>query len=142
VANAAEVDALRRSYDALNQGDIDACLSVLAPDAVWRESPELPGADEVRSREAIREFLVEFLEPWQDFTQEVEDVRVEGDRVAILLHLTAVGRQSGVEVNTRYAHVWRMRDGLGICVDAYRDQAEALRALGELSGSRREAQTP
>jgi ketosteroid isomerase-like protein len=135
-------ETLRRSYEALNRGEIDRCLAVLAPDAVWRESPELPGIDEVRGREAIRDFLCEFLEPWDDFHQEVEDVRVEGQQAALLLHLTAVGRQSGVEVDTRYAHLWTMREGLGECVDAYRDQAEALRALAEASGSGREANTP
>jgi ketosteroid isomerase-like protein len=115
---------------------------VLAPDAIWRESPELPGTNEVRGREAIRKFLVEFLGSWTEFRQEIEDVRVEGDRAALLIHLTAVGRASGAEVNTRYAHLWTVRDGLGVFVDAYRDQADALRALGAPETVGREAQIP
>ena len=133
-----DVDALRRSYEALNEGDIEACLAVLAPDAVWRESTELPGATEVRGREEIRRFLDEFLEPWAEIHQEIEDVRVEGDRIALLIRLKAVGRESGVEVATRYAHVWTFRDGQGVDVDAYRDQEDALAALR--SGP--EARTP
>jgi uncharacterized protein len=138
----AELQALRDSYEALNRGDIEACLRVLAPDAVWSESPELPGTNEVRGREAIHEFLVEFLGSWTEFRQEIEEVHVEGDRVALLIHLTAVGRASGAEVNTRYAHVWTVRDGLGVFVDAYRDQADALRALGAPESAVREAQIP
>ena len=137
-----EVQALRSSYEALNEGDIDACISVLAPNAIWRESPELPGTNEVRGREAIRKFLVEFLGSWTEFRQEIEDVRVAGDRAALLIHLTAVGRASGAEVNTRYAHLWTVRDGAGVFVDAYRDQADALRALGTREGAEREAQSP
>jgi uncharacterized protein (TIGR02246 family) len=137
-----EIQALRDSYEALNEGDIDACVSVLAPRAIWRESSELPGTNEVRGREAIRKFLVEFLGTWTEFRQEIEDVRVEGDQVVVLIHLTAVGRVSGAEVNTRYAHLWTLRDGLGVFVDAYRDQAEALRALGAREGAGREAQIP
>jgi uncharacterized protein len=137
-----DVQALRDSYEALNEGDLDACVSVLAPDAIWRESSELPGTNEVRGRQSIRKFLVEFLGSWTEFHQEIEDVRVEGDQAAVLIHLTAVGRVSGVEVNTRYAHLWTVRDGLGVFVDAYRDQADALRALGALDGAGREAQIP
>jgi uncharacterized protein len=137
-----DVQALRDSYEALNEGDIDACIRVLAPDAVWSESPELPGTNNVRGREAIREFLVEFLDHWTEFRQEIEEVHVEDDRVALLIHQTAVGRASGVEVNARYAHVWTVRDGVGVFVDAYRDQADALRALGAPDSVVREAQIP
>ena len=37
-----------------------------------------------------------------------------GDRVAVVIHLSAVGRSSGIAVDTRYAHVWTMRDGRGV----------------------------
>ena len=55
-----------------------------------------------------------------------------GDRLALTIRLTAVGRSSGIAVDTRYAHVWTMRDGRGVRVDAYRDpDAAALRELGD-----------
>ena len=47
----------------------------------------------------------------------------------MLIHLTAVGRVSGVEADTRYAHVWTMRDGKGIRVEGYRGQEAALQSL-------------
>ncbi len=47
----------------------------------------------------------------------------------MVIHLSAVGRASGIEVDTRYAHVWTMRDGSGVRVDAYRDPDQALREL-------------
>jgi ketosteroid isomerase-like protein len=125
----ADVETLRRSYAALNRGDLDEALEALDPAAEWRESPELPGGDVFPSREAVRVFLDGFLETWREFRQEIEDMVIEGDRVAVLIHLTAVGRVSGIEVDTRYAHVWTMRDGKGVRVDAYRDQETALRDL-------------
>ena len=124
-----DVDTLRRSYEALNEGDVDAALEALDPDAVWRESPELPGGDEFRGREALRGFLRDFLAEWREFHQQIEDLVVAGDRVAVLIHLTAVGRVSGVEADTRYAHVWTMRDGKGVRVEGYRDQEAALQNL-------------
>jgi len=123
-------DTLRRSYEALNEGDLDAALEALDDDAVWHESPELPGGDEFRGREAVRGFLQDFLAEWKQFHQEIEEIVIAGDRVAVLIHLTAVGRASGVEADTHYGHVWTMRDGKGIRVDGYRDREAALRSLG------------
>ena len=124
-----DVDTLRRSYEALNEDDVDRALEALHPDAVWCESPELPGGDEFRGRAALQGFLRDFLAEWREFHQEIEELVVAGDRVAVLIHLTAVGRVSGIEADTRYAHVWTMRDGKGVRVEGYRDQESALRSL-------------
>jgi ketosteroid isomerase-like protein len=124
-----DVDTLRRSYEALNEGDVDRALEALDADAVWRESPELPGGDEFHGRESLREFLSDFLSEWREFHQEIEDLVVADDRVAVLIHLTAVGRGSGIEADTRYAHVWTMRGGKGVMVEAYRDPEAALSQL-------------
>jgi uncharacterized protein len=131
-----EVARLKKAYAALGEGDESAALAMLAPDCEWRESAELPGVEVVRGRDQIALFLADFLEPWERFEQVVEDVVVEGDRIGLVIHLTAVGRASVLELDTRYAHVWTMRDGLGVQVDAYRDPAAARSALAE------ENQTP
>jgi ketosteroid isomerase-like protein len=46
-----------------------------------------------------------------------------------VIRARTVGRGSGAEVETSYAHVWTVRDGLGVRVDAYRDVDEALEAV-------------
>lgn len=125
----AGIQAVIASYEALNRGDIDATVSVLAPDAEWHESDALPDAGVFRGREAVRSFLERFLESWQELHQEIEEVVAEGDRVALMIHLTARGRGSGAEVDARYAHVWTLNDKEGVRVDAYDDRAAALRAI-------------
>jgi uncharacterized protein len=124
-----DVETVRRSYDALNEGDVDAALEALDRDAVWRDSPELPGGGEFRGLEALGRFLGDFLAEWRDFHQEIEDAVLAGDRVAVVIHLSAVGRSSGIAVDTRYAHVWTMRDSRGVRVDAYRTPEAGLREL-------------
>lgn len=123
------IQAVLASYEALNRGDIDGTVAVLAADAEWHESQALPDAGVFRGRDAVREFLERFLESWQEFHQEIEEVVVEGDRMALMIHLTARGRGSGAEVDARYAHVWTLNDGEGVRVDAYEDRAAALRAI-------------
>jgi ketosteroid isomerase-like protein len=122
-----DLDTIRASYVALNQGDASAALDALHRDAVWRESPELPGSDEFEGRTAIEDFLVGFLEQWDVFDQQVESTLRSGDRVLVNIRMTAVGRESGAEVSARYAHVWTMREGRGARVDAYYDVEKALR---------------
>jgi ketosteroid isomerase-like protein len=125
----ADIETVRRSYEALNEGDVEAALEALDPDAVWRDSPELPGGGEFRGREEVSRFLGEFLAEWRDFHQRIDEAIREGDRVAVVIHLSATGRASGIEVDTSYAHLWTMHDGIGVRVDAYRDPDEALREL-------------
>jgi ketosteroid isomerase-like protein len=124
-----DLDAVRASYDALNRGDIDATLDALAPDVEWHESPALPDAGVYRGREVVRAFLEHFLDSWQKFHQEIEEIIVVGDRAALMIHLTARGRGSGADVDARYAHVWTIRDAKGVRVDAYDDPEAALRAI-------------
>jgi uncharacterized protein len=123
------VEILNGAYEALNRGDAAAALDVLAPEVEWHESGALPEHDVYRGREEVGRLLREFLAPWDDFRQEVEEVRAAGDRVALFLHLIAEGRTSGARVDARYAHVWTMRQGKAVRVDAYYDREEALAAL-------------
>jgi ketosteroid isomerase-like protein len=122
-----DLDTIRASYRALNQGDVQGALDALHRDAVWRESPELPGGDEFDGRAAIEEFLEGYLEQWEVFHQQVESTLRKGDRVLVNIRLTAVGRESGAEVSAHYAHLWTMRDGRGARVDAFYDPEKALR---------------
>ena len=127
----ADLETVRRSYEALNRGDVQSALEALDPEAVWRDSPELPGGGEFRGRPSLERFLEDFLAEWRDFHQEIEETVVAGDRLGLIIRLTAVGRSSGIGVDTRYAHVWTMRGGRGVRVDAYRDPDAALVELGD-----------
>ena len=122
-------DAIVDSYEALNRRDIDAVMEALAEDAEWHESEVLPDTGVYRGREAIRAFLTEFLDSWERFHQTVEEVRQEGDRVLVMIHLEATGRGSAAVVDARYAHLWTVSGARGIRVDAFYDRAEALAAL-------------
>ena len=122
-------DAVVASYEALNRHDIDAAMEALAEDAEWHESEVLPDTDVYRGREAIRAFLTDFLDSWERFHQTVEEVRQEGDRVLVMIHLEATGRGSAADVDARYAHLWTVSGNRGARVDAFYDRDEALAEL-------------
>jgi ketosteroid isomerase-like protein len=124
-----DADILRESYEALNRGDIPGTVAVLDEDAEWHEHSELPEADSYRGRDSIRSFLERFLESWDEFRQEIEDLLVDDGKVLVLLHMVGQGKGSGIPVEARYAHLWTMRDGRGVRIDTYTDRDEALKAL-------------
>ena len=122
-------EILGAAYESLNDGDVEGALAVLDVDAEWCEHSDLPEAGLYRGRDSIRVFLLSFLESWDEFHQETEDL-LDGDGcVLILLRSRVRGKGSGINVEARYAHLWTMRDGRGVRVDAYFDRDEALRAL-------------
>jgi uncharacterized protein len=124
-----DVEILRAAYESLNRGDIPGTVGVLDADAEWHEHSELPEADAYRGRAAIQSFLESFLESWDEFRQDVEDLIAEDGKVLVLLHMIGQGKGSGIPVEARYAHLWTMREGRGVRIDTYTDREEALAAL-------------
>lgn len=128
------VELLKGSYAALNRRDIDGTLEVLDADAKWVEHSDLPEAGSYEGRETIRAFLEQFLDSWDEFEQQIEEIHVEEDCVLLFIRLTASGRGSGIDVQSRYAHLWIMRDDRAVRVDAYYDRDSALAALRAAHG--------
>ena len=56
------------------------------------------------------------------------------DRVLVLVHFRARGRD-GIEVQLPLAHLWTMRNGLGVRMDACSDQQKAFAAAGLREGT-------
>ena len=87
-----------------------------------------PAATAAATRSA--HFLEQFLDSWDDFEQQIEEVHAEdGLRAAVHPRSPRSGAGSGIDVESRYAHLWVMREGRGVRVDAYYDRESALAAL-------------
>src|SRR3954467_9156762 len=104
------VEQLRGSYAALNRRDIDGTMAVLDEHATWVEHSDLPEAGSYSGRDTIRHFLEQFLDSWDDFEQDIEEVHADQNYVLLFIRLTASGRGSGIDVESRYAHLWMMRE--------------------------------
>ena len=133
-ATSADVQRVEGSYEALNRGDLQATVAVLHDDASWVEHSDLPEAGTYEGVATIRSFLEQFLESWDEFHQEIEDRIVRGHCALLFIHLRARGKGSGIEVDSRYAHLWQLSEGEGARVDAYYDRDQALAALNAAHG--------
>jgi ketosteroid isomerase-like protein len=129
----ANVEVLRRAYEAWNQQDLDAFLSVVHPDAEWRGPDDLfLGIKSVyRGHAGVREWWNAVKEPWDYFKSHVQRIFAGGDKVVTVVRFEAVGKESGAKVELPFlTNVVELKDGLIVKFNAYYSLDEALDAAG------------
>lgn len=110
----ADVEALERGYAALNRGDLSVVLDLLDLDIEWHEPGPSPEAGTHRGRDTFERFLRGWLESFEGFRVEPERVVRRGDQLVAVVRQTGAGWSSGVQVETRLAHVWTVANGKAI----------------------------
>ena len=109
---------------------LDAGLEFLAPDIELHLSGVFPDLDPVyRGHEGVRRFAALFIAPWEELSLNAERFFDLGERILTLSRFEARGRD-GIEVNLEMAHVWTLRGGQVIRMDAFADRGEAVEAAG------------
>jgi ketosteroid isomerase-like protein len=108
--------------------DEEAWLQTLDPDFEWYPLGEghipsrgLGGARGVRQR---------WLDIWEGHAIEVDELREEGENVLAILHVSARGKESGVEVDQRFYMHFRLHGGRIVYLFEHADRASALEAAG------------
>ncbi len=124
------IEVVSKIYDAFARGDIDSVLAQVDPEIEFDLSDRLPDEGVHRGREDYRQFLERTFELWADFHVEVEDLLDAGDATVALIHTTATGRISGIEIDERVAHVFWLRDATPYRFKVFTERAEALQAAG------------
>jgi steroid delta-isomerase-like uncharacterized protein len=71
-------------YDAVNAGDMDAAMALVAEDFVDHE--EFPGIPP--TRDGVRQFFEMSREAFPDLRMDVDDILVDGDKVAVRMHMS------------------------------------------------------
>jgi ketosteroid isomerase-like protein len=121
-------------YEALNSGEIDRFMETIHPDYEFHTGVTVPSIPPVvRGRDGLRAWIQQwYLDPWEGQLQmDVERIEELPDgRVLALLTLRATGRESGVQVDTEYAHILTIRDGLCLRLDGFPSWKWAVEAAG------------
>ena len=110
----ADVETLRRGYEALNRGELSEVRALLHPDLVWQEDLASPEAGAHQGSASFERFLRSWLESFDDFRIEPEEIIEDGDRLIALVHQSGKRRTSGIGVEVRIAHVWTVEDGRAV----------------------------
>lgn len=102
-----DAERLRRLYDEWARGN-------MAGDLFGAESrfvPFIEGGSPLTGREAVREFMRGFLDQWNDFRIECEEMTEIGDSIIVTERQRATGKASGVESEMTAYAVWSFEDG-------------------------------
>ncbi|MGH2845318.1 MAG: nuclear transport factor 2 family protein [Thermoleophilaceae bacterium] len=79
-----------------------------------------------RGRDSLERFLPGWLESFDGFGVEPEQVVERGDELVVIVRQTGTGRSSGPQVETRLAHVWAVANGKAVRWEAVPDPEAAL----------------
>ena len=126
------LDAVRRSNRALNDGDLDGALEIWDPHAVYHELPGTPldTTEVLRGLDQIRASLKSYIAEFPDFHSEIDELMDGGNKVICLQRWTGTGRGSGLSVELDEVIVLTFEKGKVVEGRVYPDRASALEAAG------------
>jgi ketosteroid isomerase-like protein len=106
---------------------------LLAPDFVWdlRSWPVWTGQSEFHGPDGFREFFAEWIDAYEEWTQEFESFIDAGDSQVVVTTVQR-GRLRGSDswVDLRAAFLYTVADGLISRIEVYESPEQALEAAG------------
>jgi ketosteroid isomerase-like protein len=126
------VEVVRRMLQAFAAGGLDALAEFWDPDINWRAAEgAIDDVGEMHGRVAVRGYIQDWIDTFDDFSVVVEELRDVGDdRVLAIQRLKGRAKLSGTETDLRYAVVTTVRDGRVVRGREYFNVDDALEAVG------------
>lgn len=120
---------VRRLFAAFNTHDWDAFPAELDPELEYTPTEEHAA---YHGPEAFAEYLKGFLEFWEPFSGEVEEIEITPaeDRAFVAMRFRGRSKGSGVEIDDRLFWAGELRGGRLYRISEFTDRAEALEAAG------------
>ena len=125
----ANVELVAEMYRAFHgERPVDA-MSYFSDDVVVDVTSRVDGGTG-RGRDDLTRIIGQWLGMFDDWHEEIEQVRGTGDLVCVVAVQHGRGKDSGIEAQMRYAIVYEVRDSTIAAMTLYRDPAEAFEAAG------------
>jgi ketosteroid isomerase-like protein len=125
------VEVVRRMYSAFHEGDFDGALSHFDPNVLVDASKARP--DDVASGTGhgrVIQIVTSWVGAWDEWREEIEEVRDLGSSVLVLSVQRGRGKGSGAEVEARWAVVYELDRGVITSMRIYPHSEEGLKAAG------------
>jgi ketosteroid isomerase-like protein len=125
------MEAVQRSLEAWNRGDVDAMLTRVTDESEYAIAEQNPNARLLRGREEIAAYLRDWLDTIRGMRYEAHDIRDVGETVLVLGTMTGrVGADDGPELTAELSFVLRFDGDVVVRTEEYLDAADALAAVG------------
>jgi len=125
------LEVVQRSASAIAAGDWPDVYETWDPQIEWHFEPEAVISGLHRGRDPVRAALSSFMDEWEDFSVEIENlIAADDSRVVMVIHMTGRGRGSGAPLDFRPAYIFTLREGRITNVREYFEREQALEAAG------------
>ena len=126
MAESANAAFVRRAYELVNAGELEALIAGFEPGFEWQPDQLAPAQTTRRTPDDVVAAVDDFTGAFADFHTEVEELIEEGDHViAVVRH---VGRVGAGDVERRETHLWTFAEGKPRSLREFESRAEALQA--------------
>jgi ketosteroid isomerase-like protein len=126
----ANLEIVRRNNDAYNARDLTAYLETVAASVKFESRFSAMDRVIYRGHDDLRRYFAELDEVWSRYEMQLERLVEVGDRVAMLCHLFAIGRESNLHLEEHPGVVFTLEGGKIVEIAAYPTHAEALESVG------------
>jgi ketosteroid isomerase-like protein len=120
------VEVVRRMYEAFRGGDTASALDCYDHEVEF-EIPR-PDVGAGRGRENLFAEVGRWVAAFDDWHEEIEEMRDLGDKVYVLARQRGRGKDSGIEIEVRYGLLYELRAEKITRMTMYADPADALKA--------------
>jgi ketosteroid isomerase-like protein len=129
---AQNVDTVKRAIETFNQAgaDPEALSAYYDAEIEFQEDTRLPEPGLYRGPEAVTGYVLQYLEAFEGYRYEIEEIYDAGDKVLVFNRQHGRGKGSGAPVEMRNAWLFFLRDGRIVRIRPYWDRAEAFAAAG------------
>jgi ketosteroid isomerase-like protein len=124
------VEIVRRGFEALNSGDIEAGLAHFHPDIEFR-TVDWVDAEVYVGHDGVRRLYTSLSEMFDEYRVEPREVIDLGDHVVVPVRQTGRGQGSGIEVDVEFCMLYTFEGDQITRIDNFRETAEALKAAGQ-----------
>jgi uncharacterized protein len=129
---AAEIEAIREAYAALNRNDIPALMSIFDPQIERIEPADFPQGGSYRGLAAVTEHLSKARATWAEGSCEPQRfiVPARGDRVIVIVHVRVRLKHETDWREGRVVDVFTFRNGKVIEFRTFFDERQGLEWAG------------
>jgi ketosteroid isomerase-like protein len=126
------VEAVRRGYELLATGELEALTGLFSDDAELADTGGLgiagTSAGTRRGPKGFLQSITEAQDAFEDYRVEPEDFIEADETVVVPVRISGTGRASGMRQEVHVAQLWLFREGKVVRGEVYRTVDEALEA--------------
>ena len=125
------VEVVRRNYEALSRGDLDAWLESVREDAELHEVSDIPDSSVYHGHDGIRRWAESIMQLVSEWRWTPEEFIYEGD-AAVLVRARMTARSAGGDIPFEQVafHLIDFQEGEIVCFRGFLDREAALKAAG------------